>query len=95
MKPFRVRSVEVGMDARTPRPTDAELEILRVVWDRGPATVKQIQDGLSPGSGVSGTSVLKLLQIMEGKGLVRRDASARFQNSARSWIRSRTSFWLG
>ncbi|ANM29142.1 transcriptional regulator [Acidobacteria bacterium Mor1] len=65
------------MDPSTPRPTGAELEILRILWDRGAATVKQIQSALSAGSGVSGASVLKLLQIMEGKGLVQRDASAR------------------
>ena len=65
------------MDDATPRPTGAELEILRVLWDHGAATVKQIQTALSSGSGVSGASVLKLLQIMEGKGLVRRDASSR------------------
>ncbi len=65
------------MNEAIPRPTGAELEILRVLWDHGAATVKQIQAALSSGSGVSGASVLKLLQIMEGKGLVRRDASAR------------------
>jgi predicted transcriptional regulator len=60
-----------------PRPTDAELGILRVLWCRGPSTVRQIQDALADDGAVSGTSVLKLLQIMAGKGLVSRDASAR------------------
>ena len=60
-----------------PKPTDAELEILRALWRRGPSTVKQIQHSLAEAGSVSGASVLKLLQIMQDKGLVRRDASAR------------------
>lgn len=62
---------------RTHRPTDAELDILRVLWREGSATVKGLQEALAAEGRVSGTSVLKLLQIMEGKGLVRRDASQR------------------
>ncbi len=60
-----------------PRPTDAELGILRVLWSCGPCTVRQIQDALADDGTVSGTSVLKLLQIMIAKGIVERDASAR------------------
>lgn len=59
------------------RPTQAELSLLRVLWDRGPSTVRQVWEGL-PESGRSGyTTVLKLLQIMTGKGLVERDDSER------------------
>ena len=66
------------MTQPTPRrPTDAEFGILGVLWKRGPSTVRGIQDALAGDGAVSGTSVLKLLQIMEGKGLVQRDASAR------------------
>jgi BlaI family transcriptional regulator, penicillinase repressor len=62
--------------SRLPRPTEAELEILRVLWARGPSTVRQIFE--TPGSTSSGyTTVLKLLQIMHQKGLVRRDESDR------------------
>jgi predicted transcriptional regulator len=57
------------------RPTDAELAILRVLWARGPSTVRQVFDALG-GAGVY-TTVLKLLQIMTDKGLVRRDESER------------------
>lgn len=57
-----------------PRPTDAELAILRVLWRRGPSTVRQVQEEL-PESGY--TTVLKLLQIMTDKRLVERDASER------------------
>jgi len=64
-------------DPQPPRPTDAELAILRVLWKRGPSTVREIQAALVDDGAVSGTSVLKLLHIMAGKGLVHRDASAR------------------
>lgn len=64
-------------DERPSRPTDAELEILRILQERGPSTVREIQDALTPDGGVSATSVLKLLQIMQGKGLASRDASSR------------------
>ncbi len=57
------------------RPTDGELAILRVLWGRGPSTVRDVFDVLG-GEGAY-TTVLKLLQIMTDKGLVRRDESAR------------------
>ncbi len=60
---------------RLPRPTDGELAILRVLWDGGPATVRQIHDKL--GRDTAYTTVLKLLQIMTVKGLVQRDEAAR------------------
>ena len=58
-------------------PTDAELEILRVLWARGPSTVREVQEALSERREVGYTTALKLLQIMHEKGLVRRDESAR------------------
>jgi predicted transcriptional regulator len=58
---------------RLPRPTDAELEILNVLWRRGPSTVREIHDEISPARAVGYTSVLKLVQIMAGKGLVERE----------------------
>src|SRR5688572_29816579 len=57
------------------KPTEAELAILRVLWARGPSTVRDVFDALG-GEGAY-TTVLKLLQIMIEKGLVRRDESAR------------------
>ena len=60
-----------------PRPTDAELAILRVLWERGPSTVREVHDDLSSSQDTGYTTVLKLLQIMTDKGLVRRDESAR------------------
>jgi|SRR5215218_6498942 len=57
-----------------PRPTDAELAILRVLWERGPSTVRQVHDVMVARVGpVAYTTALKLLQIMTEKGLVRRD----------------------
>ncbi|HWM92226.1 MAG TPA: BlaI/MecI/CopY family transcriptional regulator [Thermoanaerobaculia bacterium] len=63
--------------AITPRPTDAELAILRVLWRRGPSTVRQIHEEMTPRSPTVYTTVLKLLQIMTEKGLVERDESQR------------------
>ncbi|HUG94273.1 MAG TPA: BlaI/MecI/CopY family transcriptional regulator [Planctomycetaceae bacterium] len=63
--------------SQTPRPTEAELEILAVLWDRGPSTVREVHDVLSRSRDVGYTSVLKLLQIMAEKGLVDRDTSER------------------
>ena len=60
-----------------PRPTDAELAILRVLWDRGPSTVREVHDALSSTQESGYTTVLKLLQIMTDKGLVVRDESQR------------------
>ena len=60
-----------------PRPTDAELAILRVLWARGPSTVRQVLDTLAEQRGTGYTTVLKLLQIMTEKGLVARDESDR------------------
>src|SRR3954466_5233259 len=60
-----------------PRPTDGELAILRVLWERGPSTVRQVHEVLSRDRPGAYTTALKLLQIMTDKGLVRRDAADR------------------
>jgi BlaI family transcriptional regulator, penicillinase repressor len=65
------------MTDSTRLPTDAELEILGVLWARGPSTVRGVQEELSSRRDVGYTTALKLLQIMHEKGLVRRDESAR------------------
>jgi predicted transcriptional regulator len=57
------------------KPTDAELAILRVLWARGPSTVRQVAEHMGREAGY--TTVLKLLQIMTEKRLVARDESAR------------------
>lgn len=60
-----------------PRPTDAELAILRVLWERGPSTVRQVFEALSVDRDLGYTTALKMLQIMHEKGLVQRDDSDR------------------
>ncbi|HEX5043952.1 MAG TPA: BlaI/MecI/CopY family transcriptional regulator [Candidatus Polarisedimenticolaceae bacterium] len=65
------------MEKKAPRPTDAELAILRVLWQRGPSTVREVHEALSDTQDSGYTTVLKLLQIMTDKGLVDRDASNR------------------
>ena len=57
------------------QPTDAELAILRVLWERGPSTVREVAETMGRESAY--TTILKLLQIMTEKRLVRRDESAR------------------
>jgi predicted transcriptional regulator len=63
--------------AKTPRPTDAELAILSVLWSRGPSTVRDVHDALRKSQGSGYTTILKLLQIMTDKGIVTRDESER------------------
>lgn len=58
-------------------PTDAELQILNVLWANGPSTVREINDQLSKDKEVGYTTTLKLMQIMIVKGLLERDESSR------------------
>ena len=58
-----------------PKPTDAELAILQALWRGGPSTVKEVQERMEQGTGY--TTVLKFLQIMAEKGLVRRNEEQR------------------
>jgi predicted transcriptional regulator len=60
-----------------PRPTDAELTILRVLWERGPSTVRQVHEVLADTRDTGYTTTLKLMQIMADKGLVTRNETAR------------------
>ncbi|MGA9671940.1 MAG: BlaI/MecI/CopY family transcriptional regulator [Terracidiphilus sp.] len=60
-----------------PRPTESELELLRIVWEKEPATVRDIYDALNLVRPSGYTTVLKMLQIMTVKGLVVRDEASR------------------
>ena len=62
---------------RLQKPTSSELEILRVLWARGPSTVREVHEALSEKKDLGYTTVLKLLQIMTAKGTVRRDEGQR------------------
>src|ERR1700688_394801 len=59
------------------KPTASELEILRVLWNRGPSTVREVHESLSQKKELGYTTVLKLLQIMTTKGTVRRNETQR------------------
>jgi predicted transcriptional regulator len=74
----------------TPRPTDAELAILRVLWERGPSTVRQVHDALAEARETGYTTSLKLMQIMAEKGLVTRDESNRTHVYAAKLTRAET-----
>jgi predicted transcriptional regulator len=60
-----------------PKPTASELEILHILWERGPSTVREVHEALGAHKPVGYTSVLKLMQIMTAKGTVRRDEQQR------------------
>ena len=64
-------------ETELPRPTDAELEILKVLWRRGPSTVREVFETLGESKTTGYTTVLKTMQIMSEKGLVVRDESER------------------
>lgn len=60
-----------------PRPTEAELELLNILWEKGPATVRELHQAIAVKRAIGYTSVLKLLQIMTDKGLVEREESGK------------------
>ncbi|MBS1687783.1 MAG: BlaI/MecI/CopY family transcriptional regulator, partial [Bacteroidetes bacterium] len=59
------------------KPTDSELEILNILWSKGPSTVREIHEVLEKNKDAGYTTSLKLLQIMHEKGLVSRDTSSK------------------
>jgi predicted transcriptional regulator len=65
------------MQPNLPRPTDAELEILTVLWSRGASTVREVFENIAARRAAQYTTILKLMQIMAEKGLVRRDEKQR------------------
>jgi predicted transcriptional regulator len=60
-----------------PRPTEAELELLRILWSRGPSTVREIHENTTAEKDTGYTTTLKILQKMAEKGLVIRDETER------------------
>jgi len=65
--------------ADTPLPTSSELEILRVIWERGPSTVREVYKTLEQEREIGYSTVLKFMQIMTEKGSLIRDESVRPQ----------------
>ena len=67
-----------NMKKSTPRkPTDAEMAVLRVLWGRGPSTVRQVWEEINRKQPTGYTTVLKIMQIMAEKGLLKRDETER------------------
>ena len=62
---------------KLPKPTEGELAILQVLWQKGPSTVRQVHESLASAKPTGYTTTLKLMQIMAEKGLVARDLSSR------------------
>lgn len=60
-----------------PKPTDKELEILRIVWEKGPISVKDVHEGLGGDDTNGYTTILKLMQIMHEKGHLERERSGK------------------
>ena len=77
------------MPIQPPRPTDAELEILTVVWSRGPSTVRAVHEAISRRKSTQYTTVLKQMQVMADKGLLRRNEEQR----SHVYEASRTREW--
>lgn len=65
------------MSLKQLKPTESELEILRVLWERGEATVRDVHEELSKTKDAGYTTTLKLMQIMHEKGMVKRDESSK------------------
>ncbi len=73
----------------TPTPTDAELEILRVLWARGASTVREVHEAIGAAKNVGYTTVLKQMQVMHRKGLLAR--SDRFRSHVYQPVHSQTT----
>lgn len=71
-----------------PAPTDAELDILRVLWERGPSTVREVHDVVVESRDIGYTTVLKQMQVMHQKGLLSR--SERFRSHVYAPAQSQT-----
>ena len=79
-----------AMATKPPRPTEAELRILQVLWEGGPRSVRDIQGVLNESKPTGYTTALKMLQIMTEKGLVERDESVRPQIYRTKYSREHT-----
>ena len=64
---------------RSPQPTEVELAILRVLWDRGPSSVREVHEVLQERRDTGYSTTLKMMQVMFDKGLLTRDESRRPQ----------------
>jgi predicted transcriptional regulator len=87
------RNVDIYEDIRIlasmKRPTDSELAILRVLWERGPSTVRDVHHAMVDDRETGYTTTLKLMQIMAEKGLVTRDESSRTHIYSAKWSQTK------
>jgi BlaI family transcriptional regulator, penicillinase repressor len=67
----------MGISGKHIKPTESELEILRVLWEKGPSTVREVHEILGQSKDAGYTTTLKLMQIMHEKGLLERDTSSK------------------
>jgi len=67
----------MGISGKHIKPTESELEILRVLWEKGPSTVREVHEILGQSKDAGYTTTLKLMQIMHEKGLLKRDTSSK------------------
>jgi BlaI family transcriptional regulator, penicillinase repressor len=74
---FGQQNIKPMSTTKTIKPTESELEILQILWMKGLATVREVHEGLAATKDVGYTTTLKLMQIMNEKGLVKRDDSMR------------------
>lgn len=74
---FGHQNINPMSTTRNIKPTESELEILQILWSKGLATVREVHEGLAATKEVGYTTTLKLMQIMNEKGLVKRDDSMR------------------
>jgi BlaI family transcriptional regulator, penicillinase repressor len=74
---FDHQNIHPMSTTRNIKPTESELEILQILWSKGLATVREVHEGLAATKEVGYTTTLKLMQIMNEKGLVKRDDSMR------------------
>lgn len=65
------------MSQKQLKPTESELDILKILWERGEATVREVHEELSKSKDAGYTTTLKLMQIMHEKGMVARDESSK------------------
>jgi len=74
---YNYEFIRINMMKRKTFPTDGELEILQILWGKGPSTVKQVNEILAKGKDVGYTTTLKIMQIMHEKRLVSREKNGK------------------
>ncbi len=74
---YSLKALIMSATGKYIKPTESELEILRVLWEKGPSTVREVHEILEQSKDAGYTTTLKLMQIMHEKGLLQRDTSSK------------------